>query len=631
MRPCLACLTLALAACGDSAAQVTLVPAFSSDCAQPAGAVALELFAYAPSGQVDRTLPLDGSLALDDLPRDTVQLGVVVAGTGGTIAAQGKSALLDYTDLEDGAQITVAMAPPNGFCHVGPLTEPRAQPLVAAAGNGALVIGGTGPAGPLSTAEYYDATTGTFTSVAVPEDLGDPEEGFRGAALASLPDGRAALIGGANAAVTIFDPAAVGGPAFGAPGFVEPRAFHAALALDATDVLVAGGCSAVAVGACAGDPRRQIRTYDLAELHPTDGPELPAIDGQRIDATLFDLGTQLDGTRRFTLAGGTGDPGLADRFALGDGTLANLAGTFVQAAALDGGAVLTAFAADASAPDGTASVLGPDGTAGPAASAPARAGVRLVALEDGRVLGVGGDPSALLYNPALDAWDELDPCTPGDGCESTGTLAGPSLARLADGSVLVVGGAQTTDAWIFRPSLVGPEVGSVTATPLRDSSIGTLTAPDPSSVTRGDEWLLSVPAGAAAGTLARALVGGPRIASGTVSAVVHVSAGGAALIAAQDGPGEAVEALVASGAPVTLVHVSGGTSQTLCTGDVTTFDASSSTTLTLVLSGHDAQLTRDGAVLLSCSASVTGAGSWGVAALGPGAQVAVDSVTVSRP
>ena len=36
------------------------------------------------------------------------------------------------------------------------MTAARAQPLVAAAGNGALIVGGAGPGGPLSTAEYFD-------------------------------------------------------------------------------------------------------------------------------------------------------------------------------------------------------------------------------------------------------------------------------------------------------------------------------------------------------------------------------------------------------------------------------------------------------------------------------------------
>jgi len=257
--------------------------------------------------------------------------------------------------------------------------------------------------------------------------------GFAGAALTTLPDGRVALSGGPSNALVVFDPRT---RTFSSPGLIVPRAFHAAIATGDEDVLLAGGCASV-------DPTCQARrTTALYHLNDIGNPVLDTTlpTGARVAAQLFDLGVQLDGRRRYLLAGGTGDLGRADRFALGDDGAEAVRGGRVQPAALDGGAVLTAFADDApaTAASGAAAVYAPEGAAAAAiAKAPDLKGVRLIALEDGRVVGFGGDTAGrvLTYDPTRDAWT----AAPGAG-DRPGPLTAPSLARLIDGTVLVIDG-----------------------------------------------------------------------------------------------------------------------------------------------------------------------------------------------
>jgi len=545
--------------------------------------------------------------------------------TGG--GAAGKSAPLVFGALAEGTAIPVAMAPPGGFCELPAMHQARAQPLVAPAGDGALVVGGLGPDGPLSSAEYYDPETAAFVEVAVPGALSNGQ-GFTGAALATLPDGRVALVGGPQHAVVVFDPRA---RAFVTdPTLVDARAFHAAIATGADEILVAGGCSGVAAGACSEPAEAELvaQRYQLSRLRQPE-PAATLASGLRIAPRLFDLGIQLDGARRYVLAGGSGAIGRADRFAVGDPTAEVLAGGRAQPAALDGGAVLTAFAADAAAADGAAAVIVPGAAAAvPVASAPALSGARLVALENGSVVGFGGDPAGrvLRYDPLQDGWTLSRAESP----DQTGALRAPSLARLSDGTVLVLGGAVSPRAWLYRPSLVGPASGSITATPVGGTAVGILTAPDPSTVTRdGGQWRLTTPSGAA---MASALVGGPRTATGSVRAIVRVLAGGVALIARQTGPGQAVIAELLPGDAPRLVRRDAGGAHEVCRASavLAAFDPAVPVTVRLVLTDHDARLAIDDREVLACGLPAGERGAWGLASLGASAEVAVESVTVAR-
>jgi hypothetical protein len=633
-RPGFPAIAVALiaAGCGDPAARVTLV-ALGGACGRPAEANLVKVTAFAASGERSQSVGLDEAVAIADFPADTEQLGVEVMVGGGGVGAAGKSAPLAFDALGDGATIPVFMAPPDGFCEVGPLSEPRAQPLVARAGDGVLVIGGVGPSGPLSTAEYYDPAVAAFTPVAVPQVLAQSPEGFTGSALATLPDGRVALIGGPDNAFVVFDPKI---RAFATdPVLIDSRAFHAALATGGDGVLVAGGCLGVAAGQCNGLQRRQVLRYHVSQIGDPDR-DLPTTGDQRIGAQLFDLGIQLDGQRRFLLAGGTGDPGLADRFAFDDLATTAVPGGHAQPVALDGGAVLAAFAGDAAPADGAAAIYPPEAAAARSvAAAPGLRFVRLIGLEDGRVLGFGVDLEdpldpvgrVVVYDPTRDAWREI--AAPAN---SPGVLRSPSLVRLSDGAVLVIGGAMSPRAWLFRPSLVGPASGSVTVVPASDRGGAVLTAPDPATVQRTAqpaEWRLTAPDDA---LTARALVGGPRIATGSVRAVVHVRLGGVALIAQQLGPGQAIVAELVPGAPPRVARLDGGAEHTVCSAPpaLAAFDAATPVTLELSISDHDARLSINEAEVLVCSLVASDRGSWGIASLGAGAELTVDSVTVAR-
>ncbi|HEX8109303.1 MAG TPA: hypothetical protein VF516_16335, partial [Kofleriaceae bacterium] len=350
-RTCQAAMVVALAAgCSDQAARVQLVPV-GGDCGRPMGANQVKVTAYGPGGSRAASVGFDESVAFASFPADTEQFAVEVFIGGGVLAAEGKSAPLAFDALPDGGKIYVRMAPPDGFCELPPMIEPRSQPLVAPAGNGALVVGGIGPNGPLSTAEYYDPTAAAFVPVEVPSALVDPQ-GFAGAALATLPDGRVALTGGPGSVFIVFDPTR---RAFVTdPTKINGRAFHAAIATGDQEVLLAGGCTDVTMQRCDGVAKMQTERYRLGMLsEPVFSPVLAS--GFRTGAQLFDLGVQLDGARRYLLAGGitaaslasVGTPGRADRFALDDQDPAEVVmGGHAQPAALDGSAVLTAFAED---------------------------------------------------------------------------------------------------------------------------------------------------------------------------------------------------------------------------------------------------------------------------------------------
>jgi hypothetical protein len=148
---------------------------------------------------------------------------------------------------------------------------------------------------------------------------------------------------------------------------------------------------------------------------------------------------------------------------------------------------------------------------------------------------------------------------------------------------------------------------------------------DPATVTRGSEWVLAADDG-----LARALVGGPRMAAGSVRAVVRVRAGGVALLAQDQGPGRGLVAELVPGAPARLVRHAGGEARVVCTGDVVP-DAGPDVAVTARLEvGATLRVTVGDDVLLTCDRDLAEPGAWGVGALGPGARIVVETVTLAR-
>jgi hypothetical protein len=539
-------LVVLLAACSDPAAHVQLAPL--SPCGTVASKTALRVIAYTGNGELRRSVPLDeDSTEIDAFPADTEQLGVEVVGDSGALVAVGKSAPLAFDALEDATRIPIVMAPLDGVCPVGPMTEPRVAPLFARAGDLVLVVGGTGAGGEhLGTAEVYDPATGTFTSVDVPPSLQDAANGLAGGVLSELPGGRVALSGTASHALAIFDPVS---REFSAPVLFDHRAFHGAYGVAADKLLVIGGCAEVVGGACSGPTLRTGFVYDLSDVSQRDrGPALDAT-GSAIDARVLDLGEQQDGARRFVVVGASGE---THRFALADDLAEPLAGVGAGATVVDGGAVV---GRDALLPPGTSPLALP--------AAPGTG--QLVALEDGNVLLAAA--SLARYSPTTRAWAAVGASVPGS----------PSAIRLADGSVLLAGGEPTAEAFVYRPSLVGPATGSLVVVP-DGSSEGALTVPDPSRVS--GTFTLDGPDDDLSG---RALVGGPRMAQGSLSAVVRVMAGGVAVIAQQTAPGHYLAGRLVPGEPARIVAHAAGTDTVLCSGMTVT--AGELTQVTLSISG----------------------------------------------
>ncbi len=610
--------------CGDQPAHVRLAPVpLPVSCGRPKNATGIRITAYTATGEITRAVGLSETVDLADFPSTTEQLGAEVVVGGGVAGAIGKTAPLAFGDLEDRATIPIVMAPPNGFCETaGFLTVPRRAPLVARAGEGVLIVGGRDAAGNwLGSAEYYDPATSTFTAVEVSDVLG--ASGFAGASLATLPDGRVAVSGGPQPVITIFDPVT---RRFGESVLIKSRAFHTSIALGGDQLLLAGGCMDVASGTCSGLMLNSSQIYDAKQV--ADGTQGPTLRIARIGATPIELGVLDDGTRWYVLAGGTAPPSADATGAdlISDADSVAITGVHAQVAALDGGAVLSAFGPDSDPPNQAASVLAPGATTARAtALATPLTGARLVTLEDGRVAGFGGDPSGhvVVYDPTIDRWE---PSLPPADSHGPGALGAPSLIRLADGTVLVFDGATASQsAYIFRPSLVGPNAGSTTVVPGDTATV--LTVPDPDTVVRSPAWEL-----VATGDLARALVGGPRIATGSVRASVRVRLGGVALIADQTSPAQLLVGELSEGAKARIVRHAGGMTRVLCTGSsVAAFDPNLAVTPRLEVSGTTAHLFRDAnEEVASCDVGTVERGSWGVAALGPGSRVAVDTVTVAR-
>jgi hypothetical protein len=612
-------LLVLVVACGEPAAHVQLVPV--NPCGMAMSQTALRVIGYTGGGELRRSVPPND---IDAFPADTEQLGVEVIGAGGGLVAIGKTAPLAFNELADATTIPIVMAPPDGFCPVGAMTEPRSAPLVARAGAGVLIAGGVGLSGErLSTAEYYDPATATFMPVDVPPNLIDPENGLAGAVLTELPDGRVTLTGTASHALAYFD---AGERRLTSPSLFDHRAFHGAFATDADHLLIIGGCADVAAGGCSGPTLRTGFVYDLRDLAQRERAPQLGDTAQRYGAQIFDLGIQRDGARRFVLMGGFGESGFADRFAITDLMTEPIAGMHAQSTLLDGGAVLTAFDPDVDPQTGAAAVLVPDGGLAPIALAPRVAGARLATLEDGSVIAIGGDANVARYLPTTNTWVVAPPAG-----NAPGVLVAPVLTRLADGSVLVLGGRDATaQAWIYRPSLVGPAAGSTVALP-DASTEGVLTPSDPALVDRtSSRFVLRSVADDYRG---RALVGGPRIADGSISASANAQAGGIALIAQQTGPGRAIVGRLVPGEVARIEQLDAGTTIMLCSGMPVT-EADLAGAVTLAISDATATLgigvIGDVAAKVTCALPASERGAWGIAAAGTDARIDVRAVTVSR-
>lgn len=585
-------LALAAIGCGQPAAHVQLKPvALPNGCGVSTAKTALRVIAYTPGGEIRRTVP---PTDIDAFPADTEQLGVEVIGGTGSLVAIGKTSPLNFAEVT--TDIPIVMLPPNGFCATSPMTEPRIAPLVARAGNGVLVAGGMGASGEqLSTAEYYDMTKASFAPVEVPPSLVDPSNGLAGGVLTELPDGRVVLSGTASHALAIFDPTT---RAFSTPSLFDHRAYHAAIAPADNQLFIVGGCADVVGGACSGPALRTGFTYELANLaERTRGPTLP---DTRVGGQLFALGPGRDGKPRYLLVA----DGFADRFALDEDAPQTISGLHSGKALLAGGALLTAQT-------GAAAIVPPEGDAPVAMSlAPNLDGASLVSLEDGSVAAIGS--RVVRYLPTTDTWMT--------GATSPVAFDMPTTLRLADGSVLVLGDkTASAQAYLYRPSLVGENSGSLVALP-DASTDGVIVAPDPRVAIHGAAYALH-------GDDARLLVGGISTRTGSVTVAVTAPAGGVSLLARQRGVGDVVVARLVPGEAARIEQHEGGKTTTLCTGSSVSALGPS---VTFAIRGTTATVSTPAATVVTCEIEGGVRGHWGVASVGADADIEVGAITVER-
>ncbi|MEZ4367054.1 MAG: hypothetical protein R2939_12335 [Kofleriaceae bacterium] len=491
------------------------------------------------------------------------------------------------------------------------------------------MVGGADADGPVMVVERYDAGRGAFEALATPSALVNPE-GWTGAAAVALPDGRVAIVGGPRPAYVVYDPAL---GALGPPGLFELRLFHAAVALDADRVLVAGGCSALVAGACApGAALRSTRVIDLRTGELAIGPNLAVA---RIGATAWLEPAAADGTGGVVVAvaGGVDAAGAplatVERIDLATGTVDAVAAAPGQVAPLDGGGALIALAPTGAAASGAAYVATPGGGGGATATTTARADAVLVTLEDGRAVALGGDDAttASSYLGMTARWREDDLAG-----QPPATWRDVGAARLADGTVLVVGGVDgdgpSAGAWLYRAGLLGTWSAEATVTPSAGQRVPQLSPWDPTAVDRGAAWILR---STTAGLGAWALVSGPRSSSGRLTAVVRLGAGGVAVIAASPRGAAGVIAALVPGAAATVATRDDAIETPRCAGAVVPPLAGSAPSTIVLEVDDDLVVVRlAGAELVRCTVPARPPGLWGVGALGDGAAVTVDTISFER-
>ncbi|MBP6631638.1 MAG: hypothetical protein KA297_19525 [Kofleriaceae bacterium] len=619
-----AALATAAAACsGDAAVRIAVTPAVRGACTIPADGSSLFVTALTDDGEVRSNVSLAAPTVLADLPASTRQITLEIVAGGGGIAAAGKSAPLDLRDPPD--EVRIATAPIDGFCPVNQLGRARRAPLLAALPDGALIVGGEGAGAAAEvSAERYQLATGAFVPVTTPAIL---RQGFVGAALTTMPDGQLVVTGGPHSAYVTFDPASA---EFGLPVLFELRFFHAAVALDARRLLVAGGCGSVVAGQCsAGSALRTTTVLDLVTGEPIDGPALTL---DRIGGAAY-LERSEAGREVVVVAGGvdlTGALVPAERLDLATGQVTVVTGAVGVSAPLPGGTVLTALAPTGAPPAPTAAVVVPGRSAAcvvrPTA---ARAGAVLVPLEDGAVLALG-DPADQVerYQPQDGTWQRFTPAG-----EPRALLGRVGAVRLVDGTVLVVGGedeggAPSRQAHLFRPRLLGPRAATATVTPLADDTAIGLISTDPclTPLEAGRYRILA----AGAGVGAVALVGGPLLQDGALSATVRVAAGGLAVITHARADLR-IETVLRVGQPALVGRRRADVVEPLCTGGVVA-SLGAGEPLAVGASVRDGSLEVrvEGQVVAQCALAAEPAGVWGLGAVDAGGDVAIETITARR-
>ncbi len=521
-----ACLA-AMAACGapedKEISVVRIAPEAAPNCGAPEDARTMILRALGEFPASEATAQsVDVSqgerFRIERFPAETQVLEAEVRGFGGALRAVGRSAEFSLDDLADEAEIPLFMAPLEGVCATGPASIARDHPRLARAGDGVLVVGGTELGGAPSLAvEMYRPTEGRFDVLST-STYGDTSVlGLEGASVTSLPSGDVAIIGGAATAYQVFDHQS---EEFLAPAFYrEARGRHAAVALPNGQVFVAGGCSQVSGRSCVeGSLLRTSSILDLASGEITQGPTLQI---ERIGGVAW-----IEAPDQVVLVGGEDADGLpveiAERVFLGGAssqTIAGLSGASAQAAS---GAIWAGLSRQTASAEQALAALGPSRTTATVGllAAFADLGVVMTALDDGSILSVGAGGAQRIRT--------LEGRTIALEIPELAGREGHASLKLSDGTVLISGGhlsnGEAAPSLVFRPSLLGPQSASSTASFSAPELSEGLSSLDPGAVEFGtdDGAHLQLQSSGDAEVL---LIAGPRPQTATVQAAVGGSQG----------------------------------------------------------------------------------------------------------
>ncbi|MBT8493642.1 MAG: hypothetical protein KJO07_11330, partial [Deltaproteobacteria bacterium] len=264
-----------------------------------------------------------GEVAIESFSPRLQAVAVEVLGPDGTDLLVGRSAAFDFSDVEDGQELPVFLAAPDGACEVEGMSRARVGPRLVPLGDGALVIGGVDDDGPVATVERFRPAAGDF-EILGDDHFGTGSGGFIGASLTAVGN-RAIAVGGP---VTAWQAWELDGTSAGPQFLPEARAFHAAVAIDSNRVLLAGGCSQVVTGSQSCAPGSALRTTSVLDIDSGEIERGPRLLSDRIGGTAY---VDVDGT--VILVGGTDLDGSAiasgERLELGadEGVaIANLSG-----------------------------------------------------------------------------------------------------------------------------------------------------------------------------------------------------------------------------------------------------------------------------------------------------------------
>lgn len=380
------------------------------------------------------------TLAVTGCSSNSVTPSVPPSGAVGTIAPP--------------PRVTQATEP--GFEATGSMVSPsRGYHTPTLLGDGrVLIVGGQtvtqGSASYFSSAELYDPAAGTFSPT------GSMAQARESDSATLLQDGRVLIVGGQNdqvlASAEVYDPKT--GKFSPTDSMIAPRENHTATLLADGRVLIAGGNGA---GSDDQAPVASAEVYD-----PKTGTFSPT---GSMTAARKRAGASLLGDGRVLIVGGED----AQMNALSAAEIYDpKSGAFSPT-----GSMLTAESVMAviTLPDGRVLVVGGDATGLSTAqlydptkgsfSTTGRMAVQAldtaVLLHDGRVLvlgghlpGDGGNGSADLYDPTTNSF--------GPAGTMTSPRLGQSATVMADGRVLVAGGADDASAEVYTPPAPGATI-----------------------------------------------------------------------------------------------------------------------------------------------------------------------------